>query len=402
MPGISIINKESYSKKYICPLCDMLMRDPIQTLNGLLSCKSCYDYAIEKLDVDICPLDGETLTNFKYFPDKSKKLEIMNLECVCMNVERGCEWNGTIRELDSHGSICIYMPMDCVYCDVSFVAENFDEHLIECCGLIDANICPFVNIGCRFKPTTEKSIKAHLDCSAGFHTMLQNLQIVALTKDNIKLENELKHTMMELETTKKDFDKLPAIIEQNDCSELSKIRSDTEINELKIGECGKNLSELDLKVQLMDNTTYDGCLIWKIDNFKQRLQQAIIGKVTALHSAPAFTEKYGYKFCARLYLNGDGMGRNTHMSLFFVVMQSEYDNLLVWPFNHRVTFTLINQEDQSKNIKETFIPDRHSSSFQKPKKQMNVAAGCPMFISKEELDRGNFIKDDCFFIRISA
>ena len=163
-----------------------------------------------------------------------------------------------------------------------------------------------------------------------------------------------------------------------------------------------NVSELDLKQQLMENSSYDGKLLWKVDNYSLRLNQAITGKVTALHSAPCFTSKYGYKFCARLYLNGDGIGRNTHMSLFFVSMKSEYDNLLQWPFNRRVTFKLINQESESENLKETFIPDRNSSSFQKPTRQMNVAAGCPMFITKELLNSGGFIKDDCLFIEISA
>ena len=118
-------------------------------------------------------------------------------------------------------------------------------------------------------------------------------------------------------------------------------------------QLSSNLSELDLKQQLMDNTNYSGRMIWKIDNYSHRLQQAVMGTITVLHSAPCFTGIYGYKFCARLYLNGDGMGKRTHMSLFFVPMKSEYDDLLEWPFGSRVTFRLINQSDASKSIKET-------------------------------------------------
>jgi len=44
----------------------------------------------------------------------------------------------------------------------------------------------------------------------------------------------------------------------------------------------------------------------------------------------------GYKMCARLYLNGDGMGKGTHVSLFFVVMRGAYDALLKWPFRQKV------------------------------------------------------------------
>ena len=52
---------------------------------------------------------------------------------------------------------------------------------------------------------------------------------------------------------------------------------------------------------------------------------------------PAFyTAKYGYKLCLRLYLNGDGTGKRTHLSLFIVIMRGEYDALLPWPFRNKV------------------------------------------------------------------
>lgn len=49
-----------------------------------------------------------------------------------------------------------------------------------------------------------------------------------------------------------------------------------------------------------------------------------------------YSSKYGYKMCLRLYLNGDGTGRGTHLSLFFVVMKGKCDALLKWPFSQKV------------------------------------------------------------------
>lgn len=49
-----------------------------------------------------------------------------------------------------------------------------------------------------------------------------------------------------------------------------------------------------------------------------------------------YTSRYGYKMCLRIYLNGDGTGRGTHLSLFFVVMRGPHDALLRWPFNQKV------------------------------------------------------------------
>ena len=56
----------------------------------------------------------------------------------------------------------------------------------------------------------------------------------------------------------------------------------------------------------------------------------------SLYSQPFYTDRYGYKMCGRVYLNGDGMGKGKHLSLFFVLMRGEYDALLEWPFRQKV------------------------------------------------------------------
>ena len=93
------------------------------------------------------------------------------------------------------------------------------------------------------------------------------------------------------------------------------------------------------------------------------------------------------------------MGKGSHLSLFFVLMKSDYDNLNPWPFTYRVSFQLINPKYPDKSHRETFNPDRNSSSFQKPSKDMNIAAGCPMFITLDRLTNEDFIIDDCLFIK---
>ena len=110
----------------------------------------------------------------------------------------------------------------------------------------------------------------------------------------------------------------------------------------------------------------------------------------------------GYKMCARLYLNGDGVGKGSHVSLFFVLMKGPYDPILPWPFTHRVTMQLLDQSGQGSHIQEKFKADPNSSSFQQPRSEMNVATGCPHFISFNELERRKEIltRDNTVFIRI--
>ena len=87
------------------------------------------------------------------------------------------------------------------------------------------------------------------------------------------------------------------------------------------------------------------------------------------------------------------------MSLFFVVMRSEHDNLLPWPFKQSVRFTLINQKNPPASITEAFMPDVNSSSFQKPQSDMNVASGFPKFAKLSVLDDEEFTMGNLIYIK---
>ena len=149
----------------------------------------------------------------------------------------------------------------------------------------------------------------------------------------------------------------------------------------------------DFRISLIENSTHDGSMIWKIPQFSQRKADAENSKCTSISSFPFYSGRYGYKMCLRLYIMGDGIGKGTHLSLFFVVMRGEFDNILQWPFTHKVTFKLINQAG-GPDIVDTFQP-----SFKKPRSEMNIAGGCPKFVSHTELERSGFIVDDTIFIK---
>ena len=58
--------------------------------------------------------------------------------------------------------------------------------------------------------------------------------------------------------------------------------------------------------------------------------------------------------------NGFRSGENTHLSVYIVVMKGEYDALLPWPFNKKVTFTLIDQDEdllKRKKVVAELSPD---------------------------------------------
>uniref|UniRef100_A0A673Y9Y9 TNF receptor-associated factor n=1 Tax=Salmo trutta TaxID=8032 RepID=A0A673Y9Y9_SALTR len=169
--------------------------------------------------------------------------------------------------------------------------------------------------------------------------------------------------------------------------------------ERTVGLKDLTVAEMEGRLREMSATTFDGVFVWRISDFTKKRQDAIAGRAPAMFSPAFYTSKYGYKMCLRIYLNGDGTGRGSHLSLFFVVMRGLSDALLKWPFNQKVTLMLLDQSSR-EHIIDAFRPDITSSSFQRPVSEMNIASGCPLFCPLSKLDAKNsYIRDDIIFIK---
>jgi hypothetical protein len=162
---------------------------------------------------------------------------------------------------------------------------------------------------------------------------------------------------------------------------------------------GIAIDEIRLRQDVLDVKTTNGVLIWKIPDIRRRYRDAIDRRTISLYSPPFYTSPHGYRMCIRTYLNGDGIGKSTHLSLFFVVIRSEHDNLLPWPFRQSVRFTLINQKNPADSITEAFMPDAKSPSFHKPESDMNVASGFPKFARQSVLQNEQFTMGNMIFIK---
>ena len=159
------------------------------------------------------------------------------------------------------------------------------------------------------------------------------------------------------------------------------------------------LADLEEYVRQQEFSSYDGKLLWKITEFARKRNEAVSGQQVSFFSPCFYTSRYGYKMCARIYLNGDGMGRGTHISVFFMVLRGQYDAILRWPFRQKVTFMLFDQ-DNVQHVIEAFRPDPNSPSFQRPRRETNIASGCPMFCSLTELNNHAYVRDDTMFLKI--
>ena len=249
----------------------------------------------------------------------------------------------------------------------------------------------------------ERKVSENKNELSNFRQQLSNLRDTS-TLDQFSAQMEefrlaIREHEVQLESLKRAVSTRPSAASSSSASASTEARMDRHEHQLALHDV--NLAEQDIKIQMLEATSYDGMYIWKIDAWPKRLQEAKNGRTPSIYSPPFYVGRFGYKVCARAYPNGDGMGKSTHVSMFFVVMKGEYDSLLPWPFHHKVTFRLLDQEGQL-DVTDSFRPDPNSSSFKRPTSDMNIASGCPTFISHNTLRTRGYVRDDTLFIKITV
>ncbi|XP_017322461.1 TNF receptor-associated factor 1 [Ictalurus punctatus] len=232
--------------------------------------------------------------------------------------------------------------------------------------------------------------QAELEVGQQLHALQQRLQIM----ENIisALNREVEKTQLTVAALDRDSYKSMQLLEH-----LESVVADQQQRMIRKDV---HIVSLQQSISAQHDVSYDGTFLWKICDVSQKLREAATGQRSSQYSPAFYTSRYGFKVCMRLYMHGDGAGKGTHVSLFFVIMKGEYDPLLSWPFKHKVTFFLIDQH-QREHVIDTFRPDLSSMSFQRPVSDMNVASGCPLFcpLAKLRSPKHAYCKDDTLFIK---
>ncbi len=165
---------------------------------------------------------------------------------------------------------------------------------------------------------------------------------------------------------------------------------------------GKRLDEAEMRLDVSEVQTTDGTILWGINDIRRMRTSALASKVVRLSSPPFYTSKYGYKVRVCIYLNGNGAGENTHISLYFILMKSIYDSLIRYPFRQNVQLTIVNQVNAARSITNRFRPVADSACFQKPKTDQNEASGFPRFCSLKVLQDQEFTMGDVLHVSMKV
>ncbi|KAF5923741.1 hypothetical protein HPG69_014197 [Diceros bicornis minor] len=420
--------------------------------SGPQNCAACVHEGIYEEGISI-------LESSSAFPDNAARREVESLPAVCPN--DGCTWKGTLKEYEScHEGHCPFMLTECPACKGLVrlgEKERHSEHecperslscrhcRVPCCWAdmkAHHEICPKFPLTCdgcgkkkisREKVESEKQqehevqwLREHLAMLLGI--LLETKHLVAdggrflgqseVGVPGVELSKaaELLQRCEALERKTATFENIVCVLNREvervamtaeacgrqhrlDQDRIEALSNKVQQLERSIGLKDLAMADLEQKVHEMEASTFDGVFIWKISDFTRKRQEAVAGRTPAIFSPAFYTSRYGYKMCLRIYLNGDGTGRGTHLSLFFVVMKGPNDALLRWPFNQKVTLMLLDQNNR-EHVIDAFRPDVTSSSFQRPVSDMNIASGCPLFCPVSKMEAKNsYVRDDAIFIK---
>ena len=168
-------------------------------------------------------------------------------------------------------------------------------------------------------------------------------------------------------------------------------------------EFSDKLKQVELAVSHQVNSTL---FTWRIQNFYQSCQAAKeAGSEVKLDSEPFYTSPHKYKLKLILFPNGESIGKNTHLSVYVVVMKGEYDAILSWPFLPQVTLTLVDQQEdtsQRENVVKSFKADPTMKNFARPVGDQNVRKGYGKFVSHGQLLTRRYIVDNTIFLQVKV
>ena len=130
----------------------------------------------------------------------------------------------------------------------------------------------------------------------------------------------------------------------------------------------------------LSNVKHTNMFLWRIDGFSDILEKAKNEGKEKIYSDQLYTKTetdgYGYKLKVLICPNGIGDAKNTHLSVYIIIMKGEYDAILPWPFNEKVKFTLIDQQDEPGKRwckkKTAELIGKNIPSFTRPTTEENI------------------------------
>ena len=416
-------------------VCRCLLREPqlIDCKCGTCFCRSCIDPI--KTEGKPCPLCNGPFT--ASLPDRRLQRTLNGLKVYCTFKGAGCDWVDVLGNLYEHLNLesdsnrlsgCPFAPIGCFFCKEVLQRQLIKEYESDQCPQR-----PFLCVHCvKYKSSfqdvndnhvpvcPEKLITCPNKCGIKLHrNRIEDhlLNVCALNKVNCTYHS----VGCKVQVRCKD---LPAHIANNLAVHMSLQQEamSKELDQLKTRLTEQEERYIEVVDKLQQSYAHIRMLEGEVDrlksehfSFHSHLKVAPISLFLAdfttkrksnqtWKSTPFYTHPRGYKMCLKIFPNGNGVGQDTHVSVFIYLMRGEFDIHLKWPFQGSIVVRLLNQNDSKKYIQHKIhfserVLTQGGGAQVTDANMASSGFGSPKFISHDEL-APNYLKNDtlCFEI----
>ena len=391
---------DSVHENFYCKKCTLVARRlTFTSCCGESYCQACIA-DIQQQDKP-CPECGHQ--NFSTMMPLKHQQQMDCLKVKCSMRGRGCDWLGTLGQLDAHlepdQDNCQHVDIKCpLNCQLTIPINTLQQHVAMVCVKRDY-VCQY----CHFKATYEVIVDTHWPECISFplqcpnfcgvtckrdimedHTRMCHLEVMECEFSNVGCDgkfrredqeehakqNNQKHLAITAAATVKMKHKLQEQEEKLQEQE-KKLQEQEQKFKMKWKEQGqkfekkiheqeqkfyKLLQDRDTKfIELQRKSDQTEIVVKEVTNFsinfslKRRFAMENFSKEKAKDRPQAwkspvmYTHMYGYKFCIGIDANGDGYARGKAITVYLRVMHGEYDHQLKWPALVSFTIELLNQ-----------------------------------------------------------
>ena len=175
-----------------CKKCTLVAKKlSIISCCGESFCQPCI--ADTKKENKPCPACGAK--NFTTLEQIKNQKQIASLRVYCSMKERGCDWSGTLEQLDTHldpdKDNCQYVDTKCpLNCHMTIPKNKVEQHVAQHCAKR-----PYVCHHCNFKATYEEVVDTHLpECK---YVPFQCPNLCGVTFEHDFMEDHMKMCRLE-------------------------------------------------------------------------------------------------------------------------------------------------------------------------------------------------------------
>ena len=179
---------DSVPEDYYCKKCSLVARR--LTVTSCCEGHFCYSCIADSQQQDKpCPECEEQ--SFSVFELVKHQKCIASLLVYCSLKGRGCDWSGTLKQLDSHLDNCQYVDTKCpLNCQQAIPKNKVEQHVREECVKRE-HVCQH----CNFKATYEEVVEKHLsECK---YIPLQCPNFCGVTCEREVMEDHMKICRLE-------------------------------------------------------------------------------------------------------------------------------------------------------------------------------------------------------------